>query len=46
MPLFTMSMDDILVVHSIDVAQLYPQLMYPLQVGLIEPVFTSKLNSQ
>jgi hypothetical protein len=46
MPLFTMSMDDILVVHSIDVAQLYSQLMYHLQVGLIEPVFTSKLNSQ
>jgi hypothetical protein len=42
--LLTVSTTDISVLHSTEVAQLYPQAVYPLYHWSAKPVFNSEVN--
>jgi hypothetical protein len=40
----TVSMADMSVLHSAEVAHFYPQVVYPFKLGFARPLDTSKMN--
>jgi hypothetical protein len=44
--LITVSTTDISVLHSTEVVQLYPQVMYSLKTGFANPIFTCEVNGE